>query len=146
VHPPHQAGPVYGFRCVRCGNGLELPQDVRLLHIDCPYCGQDNLLPHGLVQARQRQFELDQRQYALELQEQDRIRALHEKASARKRSSQRLLIWLSVGAFFGLSLFGGCKTVRLRCSRTWATCVKSAVAAGSSFSPPRIALSRASSR
>jgi len=81
---------------------------VRLLHIDCPYCGQDNLLPQALVQARQRQFELDQRQYALELQEQDRIRALHEKASARKLSSQRLLIWLSVGAFFGLSLFGGC--------------------------------------
>lgn len=96
---------VYGFRCIRCGNGLDLPQDVRLLHIDCPFCGQDNLLPPDLVQARQRQFELEQQHYAMQMQEQERIRAAHDKAHARKQSSQRLLIWLLVGA---LVFFGSC--------------------------------------
>ncbi|HYJ08723.1 MAG TPA: hypothetical protein VEX18_06930 [Polyangiaceae bacterium] len=102
---PPPPGRVYGFRCIRCGNGLDLPQDVRLLHIDCPYCGQDNVLPHELVQARQRQFELEQRQYAMHMQEQERLRAAHDKAHARKLASQRLLIWLSVGAFV---FFGSC--------------------------------------
>jgi hypothetical protein len=78
---------------------------VRLLHIDCPYCGQDNLLPHELVQARQRQYELEQRHYAMQMQEQQQARAAHERAHARKQSSQRLLIWLSVGA---LLFFGSC--------------------------------------
>jgi hypothetical protein len=102
VQPP-PPGRVYGFRCIRCGNGLDLPQDVRLLHIDCPYCGQDNLLPHELVQARQRQYELEQRHYAMQMQEQQQLRAAQDRAHARKQSSQRLLIWLSVGAvvFFG---------------------------------------------
>ena len=103
MQPP--PGRVYGFRCIRCGNGLDLPQDVRLLHIDCPFCGQDNLLPAELVQARQRQFELEQRQYAMHLQEQERIRVAQDKAHARKQSSTRLLIWLSVGAFV---FFGSC--------------------------------------
>lgn len=79
---------------MRCGNGLELPPDVRLLHIDCPYCGQDNLLPVDLIQARQRQFELEQQRYALELQDQERIRQAQDKVNQRKQSSQRLLIWL----------------------------------------------------
>lgn len=76
---------------------------MRLLHIDCPYCGQDNLLPPELVQARQRQYELDQRHYAMQLQEQERVRQMQERQNARKASSQRLLIWLGVGAvvFFG---------------------------------------------
>lgn len=78
---------------------------MRLLHIDCPYCGQDNVLPHELVQARQRQFELEQRQYAMHMQEQERLRAAQDKAHARKLASQRLLIWLSVGAFV---FFGSC--------------------------------------
>lgn len=102
---PPPPGKVYGFRCIRCGNGLDLPQDVRLLHIDCPYCGQDNVLPHELVQARQRQFELEQQQYAMHLQEQERIRVAHDRQHARKQSSQRLLIWLSIGA---LVFFGSC--------------------------------------
>ena len=96
------------MRCVRCGNGLELPHDVRLLHIDCPFCGQDNLLPADVVQARQRQYELEQRQYALHLQEQERLRLLHEKERIRKHSSQRLLIWLSLGALTLFGLIGSC--------------------------------------
>lgn len=78
---------------------------MRLLHIDCPYCGQDNVLPHELVQARQRQFELEQRQYAMHLQEQERVRAHQAKVNAGKQASHRLLIWLSVGAFV---FFGSC--------------------------------------
>ena len=96
------------MRCVRCGNGLELPQDVRMLHIDCPFCGQDNLLPADMVQARQRQYELEQRQYALHLQEQERVRLAHEKERVRKHSSQRLLIWLTVGALTLFGLIGSC--------------------------------------
>jgi hypothetical protein len=96
------------MRCIRCGNGLELPPDVRLLHIDCPFCGQDNLLPADLVQARQRQFELEQRQYALYLQEQERIRIAHDKERARKHSSHRLVIWLAAGALMFFALVGSC--------------------------------------
>lgn len=81
---------------------------MRLMHIDCPYCGQDNLLPPELVQARQHQFALDQQQYAMQMQEQERLRFLQERDKIRKQSSQRLLIWLGVGGFFLLSLFGGC--------------------------------------
>src|SRR4051812_18494512 len=76
--------------------------------IDCPYCGQDNLLPPEMVQARQRQYELDQQHYALQIQEQERQRVAQERDKVRKQSSQRLLIWLSVGGFFALCLFGSC--------------------------------------
>ncbi len=69
------------------------------------------MLPPELVQARQRQFELDQHQYGLELQEQERLRAAAERASAHQRSTRRLLIWLGAGGFFGLSLIGGCLTL-----------------------------------
>ncbi|HXK16456.1 MAG TPA: hypothetical protein VNG33_01530, partial [Polyangiaceae bacterium] len=104
--PPGQ-GRVYGFRCLRCGNGLELPPDLRVMAIDCPYCGQDNLLPPEIVQARQRQYELDQQHYALQIQEQDRQRIAQERDKVRKQSSQRLLIWLGVGGFFAVAMIGG---------------------------------------
>jgi hypothetical protein len=81
---------------------------MRLLHIDCPYCGQDNLLPAELVQARQRQYELEQRHYALKLQEQERLRVAQEKEKQHKQKLQRLLIWLLVGGFFGFGLLGSC--------------------------------------
>jgi hypothetical protein len=110
VQPP-QHGRVYGMRCIRCGNGLELPYDVRLLHIDCPYCGQDNLLPADVVQARQRQFELEQRQYALHLQEQERVRAAQEKERMRRHGSQRLIIWLAAGGLMFFALMGSCLAI-----------------------------------
>jgi len=75
--------------------------------IDCPYCGQDNLLPPEMVQARQRQYELDQQHYALRIQEEDRQRVAQERDKLRKQSSQRLLIWLMVGGFFALLVVGG---------------------------------------
>jgi hypothetical protein len=84
---------------------------MRLMHIDCPYCGQDNLLPPDVVQARQRQFALDQQQYALQLQQQERQRVAQEGDKQRKQSSQRLLIWLLVGGFFALCLFGSCMAI-----------------------------------
>lgn len=87
------------------------------MHIDCPYCGQDNLLPPELVQARQRQFELEQRQYALYAQEQERQRALQDKLNQRKQSSQRLLIWLLVGGFMVFALFGSCMAIGLYAKR-----------------------------
>jgi hypothetical protein len=78
------------------------------MYIDCPFCGQDNLLPPDIVQARQRQYELDQQHYALQIQEQERARIAQERDRARKQSSQRLLIWLGVGGIFVLLLFGSC--------------------------------------
>ena len=81
---------------------------MRLMYIDCPFCGQDNLLPPDIVQARQRQYELDQQHYALQIQEQERSRVAQERDKVRKQSSQRLLIWLGVGGFFGLLFFGSC--------------------------------------
>jgi hypothetical protein len=81
---------------------------MRLLHIDCPFCGQDNLLPPDVVQARQRQYELDQRHYAMQMQEHERNRVVQERERARKQSSHRLLIWLGVLGFFGMLLFGSC--------------------------------------
>jgi hypothetical protein len=99
---------VYGFRCIRCGNGLELPADLRLMHIDCPYCKTDNLLPPEIVQARQRQFQLEQQHYALHLQQQERNRALHERERARKQGTQRLLLGLGIAGFVVLCLFGSC--------------------------------------
>jgi len=81
---------------------------MRLMHIDCPYCGQDNLLPPEIVQARQRQYQLDQQHYALQLQEQERQRVLQERERLRKQSTQRLLIGLGAAAFVVLGLFGSC--------------------------------------
>lgn len=77
------------------------------MHIDCPYCGQDNVLPAEMVRARQHQFMLDQQRYALELQQQERQRQAQERDKQRKHGSQRLLIWLLVGGFFALCAFGG---------------------------------------
>jgi hypothetical protein len=90
---------------------------MRLMHIDCPYCGQDNLLPADMVQARQRQFALDQQQYALHLQQQERQRFTQERDKQRKQSSQRLLIWLLVGGFFALCLFGSCLAIGFHAQR-----------------------------
>jgi hypothetical protein len=57
MHPygPPPGQQVYALRCVRCGNGLELPADLHAVHIDCGYCGQDNMLPDHVIAARARQ-------------------------------------------------------------------------------------------
>jgi len=87
------------------------------MHIDCPYCGQDNLLPPDVVAARQRQFALDQQHYALTLQDQERQRFQQEREKLRKQRQQRLVIWLLVGGFFVLALFGGCVALGLHAKR-----------------------------
>jgi hypothetical protein len=84
---------------------------MRLMYIDCPFCGQDNLLPPEMVQARQRQYELDQQRYALQLQDQERQRVAQDRDKARKQSSNRLLIWLLVGGFFMFLAFGSCMAI-----------------------------------
>jgi len=81
---------------------------MRLMHIDCPYCGTDNLLPADMVQARQRQYLLDQQQHALHLQHQERSRLSHERDRLRKQGNHRLLIILGVIGFFIMLLFGSC--------------------------------------
>lgn len=84
---------------------------MRLMHIDCPYCGQDNLLPPALVQARQQQLALEQQQYALHLQEQERQRFIQERDKLRKQRQQRQRIWLLVAGFGALVLFGSCLAI-----------------------------------
>jgi hypothetical protein len=81
---------------------------MRLMHIDCPYCGTDNLLPAEIVQARQRQYVLDQQHHALQLQHAERNRQAQERERLRKQGNSRLLIILGVIGFFGMLLFGSC--------------------------------------
>ena len=78
------------------------------MHIDCPYCGTDNLLPAEIVQARQRQYVLDQQHHALNLQHQERARQAQERERLRKQGNSRLFIILGVIGFFGMLLFGSC--------------------------------------
>jgi hypothetical protein len=90
---------------------------MRLMYIDCPYCGQDNLLPPEVVQARQRQYELDQRHYALQLQEQERQRVFQERERQRRQRTGRLVIGLAVAGFFVLLLFGSCMAIGVYANR-----------------------------
>ena len=78
------------------------------MHIDCPYCKTDNLLPPEIVQARQRQYQLDQQHYALHLQQQERTRVAQERERAKKQGTNRLLLGLGIAGFVGLCLFGSC--------------------------------------
>jgi hypothetical protein len=100
---------VYVLRCLRCGGALELPADPRLLHIDCPYCGQDNVLPRHLIEARQRQHEL-------EMEHQARARQAAEQAAAKvKASKHQLMLFLGAGGL-GTILFATCVMVGVRAS------------------------------
>lgn len=95
---------VYLLRCLRCGGALELPHDPRLLHIDCPFCGQDNVLPHHLIEARQRQ-------HALEVEHQARAKYAADQAAAKARASKlRLMLYLG-GAGFAMLMFGTCVAI-----------------------------------
>lgn len=93
---------VYVLRCLRCGGALELPADPRLLHIDCPYCGQDNVLPRHLIEARQRQHALD-----LEHQARARHAAVQAAAAAAKAKATKFkLMMVLAGGGFAMILFG----------------------------------------
>lgn len=91
---------------------------MRLMHIDCPYCGQDNFLPPHVVQARQRQYELDQRHLALQQQEQERLRAAAERERVRKQGSHKLVLWLTAGGVLFLALFGSCLAIGFHAQQT----------------------------
>ena len=102
----HQGAPagLYALRCIRCGSNLDLPHDPRLFHIDCPYCGTDNVLPPNLIEARQRH-------HALELEHQNQARLHAERAAASKRSSRVVGIILSAVGFLGLCMIGTCVAI-----------------------------------
>src|ERR1041384_7804133 len=87
------------------------------MHIDCHYCGQDNLLPADIVQARQRQPALGQQEYALQLQAQERQRFVQERDKLRQQRQKRLLVGLALGGFFGLLLFGSCLAIGFHAQR-----------------------------
>jgi len=108
----HQGAPggLYALRCIRCGSNLELPQDPRLFHIDCRYCGTDNVLPPNLIEARQQH-------HALELEHQNKARLHAERAAATKRSSRVVLVIFAVLGFLGLSLLGTCVAIGVAASR-----------------------------
>ncbi len=95
---------VYLLRCLRCGGALELPHDPRLLHIDCPYCGQDNVLPQHLIEARQRQ-------HALDVEHQARAKHAADQAAAKARASKVRLMTYLFGGGFAMALFGTCVAV-----------------------------------
>jgi len=98
------SGVVYGLKCIRCGAGLELPQDPQSIYMDCPYCGQDNVLPQYLIDARQRQYAAA---VQARLRQQQLAQQAANRAAARKRGgSPRTLVLLIVLALFGLPLLG----------------------------------------
>ncbi len=104
VQQGHYGQNVYLLRCLRCGGALELPHDPRLLHIDCPFCGQDNVLPHHLIEARQRQ-------HALEVEHQARAKYAADQTAAKARASKlRLLLYLG-GAGFAMLMLGTCVAI-----------------------------------
>jgi hypothetical protein len=95
---------VYLLRCLRCGGALELPHDPRLLHIDCPFCGQDNVLPHHLIEARQRQ-------HALEVEHQARAKYAADQAAAKAKASKLKLMLYLGGAGFAMLMLGTCVAI-----------------------------------
>jgi hypothetical protein len=99
---PHQG--LYALRCIRCGSNLELPHDPALFHIDCRFCGTDNVLPAHLIEARQRH-------HAATLEHQHRARVQAERDAANKRSSRVLLVIFGGLGFLGLASIGTCVAI-----------------------------------
>lgn len=91
---------LYALRCMRCGNPLELPMDPRLLYIDCPSCGQDNVLPEHLVKARQAQFRA-------QLAQQDKVRKAAAQVAVAKSRSKFKIALLLIGTLVALMTCGG---------------------------------------
>ncbi|MBN2196894.1 MAG: hypothetical protein JW751_29085 [Polyangiaceae bacterium] len=84
--------------CVRCGTPLELPADPRAVHIDCPSCGQDNLMPQYLIDARRQQAELAAREQRLlaelAVRQQTQEKLLAEKAAQRRAGHRKFYVIL----------------------------------------------------
>ena len=120
MYPPSNAANapgVYGLRCIKCGGALELPHDPALLMIDCPFCGQDNVLPAYLVEARQQQ-------YRIAAEQQAQVAASHAAAAraaasaAATASSARLKLFLFGGiGLFTMLMMGTCVALGVKASR-----------------------------
>ena len=111
MHPHPSGVQVYGLRCIRCGTALDLPADARVVHIDCRYCGQDNVLPQDLIQARQRQHELYEAEQARLAEEHARAQAVAERAKAQQHKTNKLLLVIFGGGFVMMALLGTCVTI-----------------------------------
>ncbi len=101
-----QGGPpqTYGLFCVRCGSALGLPEDLLALMIDCPYCGQDNLLPPPLVEVRRAQHAQLLGAEAAAAQRAAQHRVLAERRAASSRTTRFIL--LGVAVVVGLPVLG----------------------------------------
>jgi len=101
-----QGGPpqTYGLFCVRCGSALGLPEDLLVLMIDCPFCGQDNLLPPALVEVRRAQHAQLLGAEAREAQRAAQQRVLAERRASSSRTTRFIL--LGVAVVVGLPVLG----------------------------------------
>lgn len=74
--------------------------DPALLYIDCPSCGQDNVLPQHLVKARQAQ-------YRAQLAHQAKVRKADAQVAVAKTRSKVKLVLLLIGTMVTLMTCGG---------------------------------------
>lgn len=107
--------PVYRIVCAGCGQSLELPVDLTAVHIDCPSCGLDNVLAPELIQARQRQFDMQQlaaeRARQTEQQQLMRQRMVVAKRAASRRSAVTVLVVIAVILALPLAAVAGLFTL-----------------------------------
>lgn len=96
--------PVIGLCCTNCGCALELPADLTAIFINCPQCAADNVLAPELIQARQRQHDLQF--LAVErAQQQEQQRLAQQRVLAMRRAASRrntVLALTIVGVFLVL--------------------------------------------
>lgn len=94
--------------CSRCGRVLELPVDLSKVSVNCPGCGTETILQPSLIQARQRQLDLQvlALQHSREVEQQRLLqqRVLLARQSASRRTT--ITIWVLLGVFLGLPLLG----------------------------------------
>jgi hypothetical protein len=94
----------YGLHCVRCGAALELPDDPNAVYMDCPFCGQDNVLPQYLIDARQRQYAIAMQ--ARLRQQQLAQQAVHQAAARRRSRRTGTVVFLLLAFLVGVPLLG----------------------------------------
>jgi hypothetical protein len=92
-----------GLCCVRCEATLELPADPDAVYVNCPFCGQDNLLPPDVVAERQRARADEVRERLLEL---ETARLADARRSQRRRTTIALLVAAGVSGVVALLCAG----------------------------------------
>lgn len=116
--------PVFGLSCTSCGCTLELPADLTAIYINCPSCGADNVLAPALIQARQRQYDLQllqvERVRQVEQQRLVQLRILAHRRAATRRNTTVALVLVSLflvlpalvlAGLFALGILFGKKTM-----------------------------------